>query len=200
MGGKSRCTGMRTTNQNTYYAPAIYAAQASLTAQKAANQGTENVMIILSDGNATAQKTDMVTDSSRSPRVATGSGLYPSWVGECSQGVDAAKYAMSQGTTVYTIAYGASSSSSGGSPGNCASDRQAGAKYGHISPCSAMQRMSSGWDDGDHSNFYSDFYAPHGDTGCQASDENNAVTSLDNIFKSISFKLSSARLIPNDTE
>jgi hypothetical protein len=200
------CTGIQTSTQDTYYAGAIYAAQASLMAQKAANAGTENVIILLSDGNATAKVNnpggsykagynDMVTSSSQSSRYATASGTYPSWVGQCGQGVDAANYAKSLGTTVYTIAYGSPSTSSSQ---NCASDRLGG-NHPYITPCEAMQQMSSGWSSGDYTHFYSDYNMTGGDAGCQASGAQNGVTALDDIFKSIQVGLTGARLIPNDT-
>jgi Flp pilus assembly protein TadG len=200
------CTGIQTSMQDTYYAGAIYAAQASLMAQKAANAGTENVIILLSDGNATAKvnnpggaykagSNDMVTSSSQSSRYATASGIYPSWVGQCGQGVDAANYAKSQGTIVYTIAYGSPSTSSSQ---NCASDRSGG-NHPYITPCQAMQQMSSGWSSGDYSHFFSDYNMTGGDAGCQASGAQNGVTALDDIFKSIQIGLAGARLIPNDT-
>jgi hypothetical protein len=40
--------------QGTYYAQVIYTAQSALAAAKSANKGSQNVMIILSDGNANA--------------------------------------------------------------------------------------------------------------------------------------------------
>ena len=99
---------MHTGYENTYYAGAIYAAQSALTAEAQLKAGTQNVMILLSDGNATAKENnpggafrpgsnDMVTGS-QSTTIATSSGSYPSWYGQCSQGVDAATYAKSQGT------------------------------------------------------------------------------------------------------
>lgn len=185
------CTGIQTSSENTYYAGAIYAAQASLAAEQAANKGTENIIILLSDGNATAGQGDMVTGT-ESTTVATSSGTYPSWVGECGQGVSAAQYAQSQGTIVYTIAYGSPSTSSSS---NCASDRSGGA-HKNITPCQAMQQMSSGWP-GDTSHFYSD-YNLGGDTGCQAAGAAFGVADLGDIFKSIEYGLLGARLIPNN--
>jgi Flp pilus assembly protein TadG len=186
------CTGIQTSSNNTYYAGAIYAAQASLDAEKAANSGTTNVIILLSDGNATAQQSDMVTGT-QSTTVATNSGTYPSWVGECGQGVDAANYATSQGTIVYTIAYGSPSTSSSS---NCASDRSGGA-HKNITPCQAMQQMSSGWSTGDTSHFYSD-YNLGGDTGCQATGAAFGVADLSSIFAAIQNGLAGARLVPNN--
>jgi Flp pilus assembly protein TadG len=199
------CTGIQTSMQDTYYAGAIYAAQASLVAQQAANQGTENVIILLSDGNATAKVNDpggafqagyndMVSSSSQSTRYATASGNYPSWIGQCGQGIDAANYAKSQGTIFYSIAYGSPSTSS---TQNCASDRLGG-NHQYITPCQAMQQMSSGWSSGDKTHFFSD-YNLGGDTGCQADGAQQGVTALNDIFKSIQIGLTGARLIPNDT-
>lgn len=203
------CTGMQTSYENTYYAGALYAAQSALLAEQAANPGTQNVIILLSDGNATGKEynpggpasagsNDFVSGS-QSTTVGTSSGTYPSWVGQCSQGVDAAQYAANytgSNTTVFTISYGSPSTSSSQ---NCASDRSSSASHQNITPCQAMQQMSTGWSTGDYSHFYSDYYAPGGDSGCQAADKNNTITSLNSIFSSILSSLTSARLIPNNT-
>lgn len=221
--GSGRCAGIQTSNDyNTYYAATIYAAQASLIAQQAARPGSGNAMIILSDGNATAMNNgyfqDFVTSSSQSTTWADSSGNYPnsngggSWVGECGQGVDAANYASNyvdangkkDGTVVFTIAYGSpTTSTSGGrygNGGNCSTDIGGGPHPG-ITPCQAMQQMSSGWNSTpqDKSHFFSDYYAPGGDSGCQAADANNTITSLNAIVNAILGDLQGARLIPNST-
>ena len=75
--------------ENTYYAGAIYAAASSLQAMQAANPGSQNALIILSDGDATA-------DSKAGNIVPTGSlkltnnGVYPSYLDQCAQGIAAA--------------------------------------------------------------------------------------------------------------
>jgi Flp pilus assembly protein TadG len=158
VGAKSNCTGIQTSNQNTYYASAIYAAQASLIAAAAANPGTQNVIILLSDGNATGKNSGSFHDFStgtESTTVANSSGYYPSWVGQCGQGIEAAKYASNyrgNPTQVFTIAYGAPTTSSTdkynlfgqlAQVGNCSSDVGAGT-HSNITPCQAMQQMSSG--------------------------------------------------------
>lgn len=221
VGGKSGCSGMGTGYENTYYAGALYAAQSALLAQQAAQtaagvKNSQNVIILLSDGNATAKEqnpggafsagsNDMVSSSSQSTSWADSSGNYPnstgnsggSWIGECGQGITAAQYATNypnDPTTVYTISYGSPASSSSA---NCGSDRSGG-NYSDVTPCSAMQQMSSGWPN-DKSHFYSDFYLAGSDTGCQAANANNTITSLNNIFKSILQNLTGARLIPNNT-
>jgi hypothetical protein len=221
VGGKSGCTGIQTSNENTYYAGAIYAAQAALIAEQAAKPGTQNIIILLSDGNATAKEqypttsfncngasyaagafapgcNDMVVGT-QSAKIATSSGTYPSWVGECSQGIDAANYAKtypgdsSNATKFYTIAYG-SSTHSGSYNGQsyCASDRLTGAAHKYVTPCHAMQQMATST-----STFFSDYYLQGSDTGCQASGPNNTITSLSNIFKTIAYDLTAVRLIPN---
>jgi hypothetical protein len=195
-----------------------------------------NAMIILSDGNATAQEQnpggnfsvtvdDMLGSSGQSGSTgtfATNTGThpwsYPSWEGECGQEVIAANYASgyvnsngkSDGTIVFTVAYGSPSTSalnSGGwnpapNSGNCGSDVTVGgvvsSAYPNISPCQAMQDMSTGWP-GNTSHFFSDYYAPGGDSGCQAADANNTITSLNGIVNAIVGELSGTRLIPNGT-
>jgi len=224
-GGVSGCGGMLPSNfdgdYGTYYAGALYAAQAALLKEQAANPGSKNVMVILGDGDSTAPNASSSPDSASAAMpanssqatqtlisnsytypstwsYANSSGSYPSWNGECGQAVDAAQYAATYSgnpTLVYTIAYGASTQSNSS---NCASDTNAGDHKG-ISPCSTLQQMSSGWSSGVTSYFYSDYYAPGGDSGCQAADKNNQVTSLNGIFQAIATDLTSVRLIPNNT-
>ena len=58
----SGCAGLGAPGgQGTYYAQAIYAAQAALAIQQSNNPGSKNVMIILSDGDATACNTQTST-------------------------------------------------------------------------------------------------------------------------------------------
>lgn len=54
-GGGGTCKGLQAPGgEATYYAQAIYAAQAALEAQQATYTGSQNIMIILSDGDATS--------------------------------------------------------------------------------------------------------------------------------------------------
>ncbi len=198
--GGSNCQGIQTSYENTYYAGAIYAAQAALNAQAYANKGTENAILFLSDGNATAKvqtaggafspgTNDMVSSSSQSTSYATSSGTYPSWVGECSQGVDAANYAKNQGTEIYVIAYGSPTTSDSG---DCASDRSSSATHRNITPCQALQQMSSGT-----SYFYSDYFG--GNNGCAAAGSAYGIGDLAGIVNAILGQMTGARLIPNST-
>ncbi len=184
-GGKPGCGSMLPSNYDgaygTYYAGAIYAAQSALTAQSVANPSSENVIILLSDGDATALQswngTTVFTNS------ATGNGFYPSWVGECGQAITAAKAATATGTLVYTVAYGSS-------PSGCASDSNAG-QYPNVSPCDTMYDMASA-----PQNFYSDYKQSGSGSTCYSS---QPVTSLNDIFQAIANALTEARLIPNNT-
>jgi Flp pilus assembly protein TadG len=57
-GGGGSCQGLQAPGgEGTYYAQSIYAAQAALEAQQATYTGSKNIMIILSDGNATSCNT-----------------------------------------------------------------------------------------------------------------------------------------------
>jgi Flp pilus assembly protein TadG len=184
-GGVSGCGGMAPANfdgeYGTYYAGVIYAAQASLVNEQAANPGSENVMIILSDGNATALQTN--NGYAVMPSPATNSGNYPSWVGECGQAIVAANAATSAGTLVYTVAYGSE-------PTGCTSDAGAGS-YSNVSPCDTMSDMASA-----PQMFYSDWKQSGSGSTCYAS---QPITALSQIFAAIAADLTQARLIPNNT-
>jgi Flp pilus assembly protein TadG len=123
------------------------------------------------------------------------SGIYPSGIGECGQAVDAANYVKTYSnsknpTTIYTVAYGASTGSSTGLNGNCPSDVGQG-QHPNITPCQVMADMASSASD-----FYSDYNVTGGDPGCTAP---NSATSLNAIFSKIADDLTASRLIPNNT-
>ena len=168
--GISKCTGLQTPGgQGTYYAGAIYAALSSLAAKQAANPGSQNALIILSDGDASTGNISGTLTKNRT---------YPSLSNQCQQGITAAKTAPS-GTTVYTIAYGASSS-------GCSTDSG-------ISPCVAMQQMASAPED-----FYSDATASQNKGQCTSA--KNPSLSLAGIFKQLTTQFTVARLIPDNTQ
>jgi hypothetical protein len=184
-GGASGCGSMLPSNYDgaygTYYAGAIYAAQAALTAQQALNPSSENVIILLSDGDATTPQTwngnqDFVSN-------ATSNGQYPSWVAECGQAILAAQSATAAGTLFYSVAYGSS-------PTGCASDANTG-PYPNVSPCDTMAYMASA-----PQYFYSDWQQSGSNSTCVSS---QPVVALNDIFQAISNDLTEARLIPNNT-
>lgn len=187
IGGVSGCSGMLPPNFDgdigTYYAGVIYAAQSALVAEQSANPGSQNVIILLSDGDATAPQSDDFygTTVYPMPSPATSNGTYPSWNNECHQAITAAQYAANQGTRIYAIAYGSENS-------GCASDSPG------ITPCSTMQNIASS-----ASYFFSD-YAQSGsgiDQNCIGTGA--TTTNLQKIFQDVYVSLSNARLIPNGT-
>ncbi len=169
--GGGSCGGLQTPGgAGTYYAGAINAAATSLLAQSSSNSTSQNVMIILSDGDANS--TDFAKGAPKSG--------YGSDVSECQQAISAAANASSLGITVYTIAYGAPSS-------GCSTDAKG------TSPCATMQQMSTGWSDPKvkQKNFYSD------QSGNSGQCPGGGPTDLPSIFGSITASFSQARLVPN---
>ncbi|HTB95820.1 MAG TPA: pilus assembly protein TadG-related protein [Terracidiphilus sp.] len=197
VGGQSGCAGIQAVGgASTYYAGVIYQAQADLVSQYntrlAAGQQTQNVMIVISDGDAEAGSGDFGTST-----INTASTTYPSYFNECQQAVTAAQAATAAGTTVYTIAYGTQSS-------GCNTDQSgysvtvSGKKYTNpspsgLGPCTAMQDMAS-----NSSTFYSDYVAGgnggSNDPNCTGASQTD--TSINDIFSFIASNLSEARLVP----
>jgi hypothetical protein len=212
--GQSNCTGIEAPGgEGTYYAQVIYAAQAALLSQQSNNPGSQNAIILLTDGDATACASNANTAAgacnTKSQLVATqgtlnGTGThttnpsgyesptYPSALGMCGQAVLAAQAAATAGTTVYTIGYGSPTS------GGCLSDATysatvsaGGGSWTHgDQPCQAIAAMASS-----QVNFYSDDGA-----GCEATAPSNQnLTKLTAIFRAIVDNMSSPRLIPAGT-
>jgi hypothetical protein len=179
VGGKSGCTPMAAPGgEGTYYAGVIYAAQAALVAEQVANPGSQNVIILLSDGNASASQSQLATGTT-STTVATNSGTYPSWINECQQAVTAAQAATTAGTRVYTVAYGATAT-------GCGTDSTS------ITPCQTMQRSASS-----AATFFSDYTATGGSSNCVSAAR--PTTNLSQIFTEVAGDFTTPRLIPNDT-
>jgi Flp pilus assembly protein TadG len=181
VGGKSGCTAMAgPSGEGTYYAGVIYAAQAALTAEATKYPGTQNVMILVSDGAATSSSSQMATQSQSNNTTyanMNGAGVYPSYNSECKQAVTAATYATNHGTTVYTVAYGSPST-------GCTTDTGS-----YTSPCYAMQQMASS-----SATFYSDDNQSGTTSSCPAG---KSVSAISSIFTQIASNLTFARLIPN---
>ena len=230
VGGNSGCSGIAPSSYDgdfgTYYAGAIYAAQAALLKEQASHANSENVMIILGDGDSTAPQSwgpiySMPDTDAHAEYTYTGSqslgtgyiypaaflnasssGTYPSWNGECGQAVDAAQYAAtysSSGTPNNTKVYSIAYGAIAGS-GHCTSDSSSGTHHG-ITPCQAMQQMATQDGTSISGYFYSDWAAQGGSssTGCQADSDNSGTTAINDIYEQIVARLMSARLIPNGT-
>lgn len=175
-GGKSGCTGMQAIGgYSTYYAGVIYAAQAALVAESKINPGAQNVIILLSDGDASASsKTDL-------PNANATSGTYVSLKQECHQAITAAAAATAAGTRVYSVAYGATSS-------GCTTDTSPS-----ITPCQTMQQIASG-----PQYFFSDYTATGGSSSCVSAAQ--PTSGLSQIFTQIAGDLTVGRLIPDNTQ
>lgn len=182
--GKSGCNGMQAIGgYGTFYAQVIYAAQADLVAEQASFPNSKNVMIILSDGDATATCSNSsggVCTAGDMPGASTTGTVYIATKQECHQAITAAQAAATAGTRVYTVAYGATSS-------GCASDTSP-----TITPCQTMQQMASS-----SSYFFSDYTATGGSSSCVSASQ--PVTNLNQIFQVIANDLTYAKLIPNNT-
>ena len=226
----SGCSGLSAPGgQGTYYAQVIYAAQAALlqaqqdleTEEGSSYTGSKNVMIILTDGDATASASSgqLVADnacSSKTPGsclngtgtsssnpAGTSNGVcygyncpaYPSALGMCGQAVQAAQAATAAGTIVYTIGFGSETS-------GCASDQT-------YTTTSGSSNGAEGWPGGpqpgtpcnaiaamasNENTFYSDNSA-----GCPALVSTNSGNSISVDFQQIVAGLTSPRLIPNGT-
>lgn len=223
----SGCAGLSAPGgQGTYYAQVIYSAQAALAQQQAATPNSKNVMIILSDGDATACSTlantaaggcnsanNIVAENNPTCAKTGGNCLngtgtsttnptgyqspnYPSALGMCGQAVQAAQLATAAGTVVYTIGFGSETS-------GCASDKT-------YTITAGLTDGAEAWPSGSYAktpcnaiaamaSTVNTFYSDNSG-GCPALTPANAnFSSLAQIFQAIVTGLTSPRLIPNGT-
>ena len=174
-GGKKNCKGLQAVGgEGTYYAGAIYAAQSSLVAIQPTNPNSQNVIILLGDGDVDASNS---RSRSEMPGASSTSGTYPSTIQECHQAITAAQAAAAAGTRIYSVAYGSASS-------GCSTDTKPS-----ISPCQTMQNIASS-----PSTFFSDYAASGGSGSCQSAAR--PTTNLNQIFTEIAGDFTTARLIP----
>ena len=166
--GGSSCSGLSAPGGvGTYYARVITTAQTALTASH--QLGQQNVIIFIGDGDASASASNVGNGN-------TNTSKNPAALNQCRQAITAAQSATAAGTWVYSVAYGASTSSSG----SCSTDTPS------ISACSALQQIASV-----PSKFYSD-----NPSGCVSV---NSISALSSIFQNIATSLLNAMLIPNGT-
>jgi hypothetical protein len=190
-GGTPGCSGILPPNNVTYentFAPApMYAAQAALLAAQTSHPGSENVMIVVTDGDNNTPQTSGSTVIMPSP--ATANGSYPSWEGECGQAITAAHSFTS--TVVYTVAYGPPSSGCWTDQDGAFSPGATNTTSPNIQPCGELAAMATySW------TFFSDNFGATGNGTCNAS---QAETSLAGIFQQIAGDLTEARLISDST-
>jgi hypothetical protein len=160
-GGASGCTQgiVAVGGQGTFYADAVSAAQTTLTTT--GRQNVQKAIILLSDGDASASSVPSGKQNN-----------------QCQQAVTAANTARAAGTWVYSVAYGASTASSG----SCSTDSPA------ISACATMQKIAQ-TGTSDFSKFYSST------TACTSP---HTVSDLTQIFQNIGTDLTSGRLLPDN--
>jgi len=169
----------------TYYTDAISAAQTALVAEQAARvaasqPGGTNVIVLLTDGNATSSSTQM--------------GPLKSTTGECQAAVTAAQAAAQAGTEVYAVYY-----DDNGSTSTCTTDS---GKYTGAAPdgaCYTLQQIANvpGSTSGTYVNDPTKFYSIDGTSSPCPS--NNNYSTIASIFQNIATSLQTARLIPNGT-
>ena len=167
----------------TYLAQAITTAQAALVTEKTSFPNSQNVIIVLSDGDSTASCTLAllgICTLGQMPGASTTSGTYMSTIQECHQAITAATAATNAGTRVYSVAYGAEAS-------GCTTDTSPS-----ITPCQTMERMASS-----PGYFFSDYTATGGSSSCISASQ--PVSSLNQIFQVIAGDLTVSKLIPNGT-
>jgi hypothetical protein len=131
--------------------------------------GTQNVIIFLSDGAFNADSDNFA------------SGQSAKATNQCKQAVEAAQAATTAGTKVYSVAYGASTSTSGSS--SCSTETGYSPKY---TACTTMQAIAS-----DSSKFYTTAAT------CSIAGSANPVAKLPDVFKAITTSLTKPRLITN---
>ena len=172
--GAGSCGGLQAPGgDGTYIAGSMYAAITSLQAAKYANPLSSNALILLSDGAASSSKF--------ASGFASSGATYPSKVDQCTQTAAAGDYATSLGITVYTVAYGASNSTS-----DCNTDTGSYA----TTPCASLLAAASTAAD-----FYSDATAQANKGACTSASNPNL--NLNQIFGSIANHFTAARLVPN---
>lgn len=191
LGGYSGCTPEYASGgAGTYYASVLYAAQASLSVEQKNNPNTENVIVLVSDGDATESASDLnqasAASGSNNPYNTT--GQYPSGVDECNQAVIAGEAATNAGTKVYAVSYGSESSGcTNGSTGETA----AYAGYtANITPCETMKGVASS-----SQYFYSDYTQSGSGSDSSCVGTATSTSNLQDIFTDIAYTLTTSRLL-----
>ena len=144
--------------EGTFYADAISAAQSALKSEGAAT--AQNVIILLSDGEANATSSDMASGYATTACAAGSADCSPGHLEQqCNQAVYNATSATNSGTWVFAIAYDTTTATAGtSSSAACPTqmltkyyyDSPTGANTAAWSPCSALQSVASS-----SANFYS---------------------------------------------
>jgi len=228
----SSCSGLSAPGgQGTYYAQVIYAAQAALVAQQSASTklgyATQNVMILLSDGDSYASNSLANTSlggnngsgnqivalsgtlngtcTSRTSCTNSGASVYayPSAIGQCWQAVQAAETASSAGTKVFTVAMGSETAApSAGSSASCQTDKGSettlSASGAESYPSSAYAGSAGSACNAIGAMATSEStFYSDASSGCTSS-QNSEYTTIGGIFKAVGNSLTYSRLLPTN--
>jgi Flp pilus assembly protein TadG len=169
----------------TFYADAISAAQNALAAEQSARvaagqNGGQNVIILLTDGNASSSSNQM--------------GPLKSTTGECQAAVTAAQAAAKAGTKVYAVYYDDNGTSS-----TCPNDSGSYTGGAPDGACYTLQQIANapGSTSGTYVNDPALFYSIDGNSSPCPS--NNTYSTIESIFQNIASSLETVRLVPNNT-
>jgi Flp pilus assembly protein TadG len=201
VGGYSGCTAEYPKGgAGTYYASALYAAQGSLVQEQKTFPNTTNVIVIVSDGDATEDASDLNTGSANASYPYNTTGAYPSAIDECNQAVIAAKAATTAGTKVYAVSYGSEASGCTYTQTTGTGSKQKtttvyeGADYtgytASITPCETMKGIASST-----ANFYSDYSQSGSGADSSCVGTATSTTNLNQIFTDIAYTLTTSRLL-----
>jgi hypothetical protein len=180
--GSGGCGIQTPGGEGTFYAGVIVAAQQYLMANH--TNGIQDVMIILSDGNATASGTQMGGTVKQTQTVTGMTGNLFSATNECAQAVAAADWAKTYTeadgtkTEIYSVSYNSSNV-------QCQTDKTS------ITDCQTMQDIGST----PSSQYFFSVPGKKGGTICSGA---VPITQLDQVFSAILTDLQGARLIPNN--
>jgi hypothetical protein len=201
----------------TYFAAPIYAAQAALEAEQQAFPGSQNAIILLSDGQANmpasaddfpSEQNATIASSSSGYASPTGTGLYPDVTDECQQAIAAAQTATSAGTRVYAVSYGAetwgcsytvgthhTAGSYGTDNTTVATGNNVPFTAASITPCITMENIASS-----PQYFYSDYNQSDAGTGPDVNcvDNQHNISNLESILLAVASTFTRPRLLPNN--
>jgi hypothetical protein len=199
--------------EGTYYAGALYAATEALLYQQSLHANSKNALILLSDGDATSDSSqiDSATKTAGATLSTSTTFPYPSTYDECQQAIQAGQIASNAGIQVITVAYGAETTGCGKS---CTDSKiLTGSSFPNTTnttlslstflPCINMENISTPTVSSSGSaalgNFYSDPNESGSglDTTCGTGTTNSAVTSIQGIFSAIGAGFTAPRLISN---
>jgi hypothetical protein len=193
--GGGACDGMTAFGGlGTFYADAIDQAQTILASLKssgtASQKAAQNVIIMVSDGNATSTK--IYTTAANGQTNAS--------VAQCEQGFHAATAATAAGTWVFTLAFGSPTTAPSGSNASCTTD-SASESYSNptvkspVSPansaCYAMQNMAS-----QPGFFFADQSLESGQTNACISPANPSLSGVIALINNVANVLQKPRLLP----